>query len=156
MSENQKNDWFQPFFAPKSCMFGAISPKLNLNLSCVIWNLVVQCQRDPYTYTQVIVQKLQNSFFYPPFWPLIDFWDNYAQTHTQSFHRNMEFVVQYQRDPYAYTQVIVQKLQLACFWPLFFWPLNYWYHNPQNQSQPSLCVIEHSGKISEIHSLLLK
>ena len=42
------------------------NPKLNPSLPFVIWNLVVQCQRDPYNYTYVIVPKLQKSFFFGP------------------------------------------------------------------------------------------
>ena len=46
-----------PFSAPNSCMFGAITHKPNLSLPFVILNLLVQCQSDPYTYTQIIVRK---------------------------------------------------------------------------------------------------
>ena len=36
-------------FGPNSCMFGPITPKLNLSLSFEVWNLAVQFQRDTYT-----------------------------------------------------------------------------------------------------------
>ena len=62
---------FGPFLAPYSYIFWTINPKLNPSLPFVIWSIVVQFERDPYNYTQVIVLKLEKCLFLAPFWPLI-------------------------------------------------------------------------------------
>ena len=50
-------------FAPKSCMNGAITPKLKPSIPFVIWKLMVHCQISPHSYIQIIVQQLQKCLF---------------------------------------------------------------------------------------------
>ena len=63
--ETRKMLVFLPFFALNSYIFGSINQKLNPSLPCVIWNLVVHYQSDPYINTQVIILKLEKGCFGP-------------------------------------------------------------------------------------------
>ena len=58
--------WFLPLIP--TCL-GQLTPNSIPTFAFVIWNLVVQCQRDPYTCTQVIVWKLEKCLFLAPSLP---------------------------------------------------------------------------------------
>lgn len=68
---HQKNSCILHLFGPLFLNRSIRNPKINRSLPLVVWHFVVQFERVPFTFTQVILQILGKFLFLATLWTLI-------------------------------------------------------------------------------------